>query len=284
MLSWLKNHIDIETIVDTTISYIPTIIASVLLALFFWGLLLISRRLLSKSLGRTNVSRSIQNLMMRFLKYGIVAFALLTIANQLGFNITALVTGLGIAGLAISLAAQDTITNIIAGITLAIDRPFEPDDWIRIGDIHAEVQDIKLRTTVLTTFDNETIVVPNKDIASERIVNYTLTQRIRVKVPVGIAYKENIDEARETLLNTLSGDSRIMADPPPVVLVQELSDSSVDMELRFWIEDPWNLFPMYWEYIEKCKEALDAADIEIPFPHLQLFLEKSDGLTELKRQ
>lgn len=283
MLRWLEENLQMTELVNQVLNYIPQLIASLLLLVFFWVLLIIVRKIAIKAIKKTNVSVGIQDLLTRFLKYGVIVLAVLTIANQLGFNITALVTGVGIAGLAVSLAAQDTMTNIISGITLAIDRPFEPGDWVRIGDIHAQVAKVRLRTTVLTTFDNETIVSPNKDIASERIINYTLTDKIRVRVPVGIAYKEDIDNARETLLSTITDDQRILKEPGPVVIVQELSGSSVDLEMRFWIEDPWDLFPMQWEYVEKSKKALDAAGIEIPFPHLQLFLEKSAGLSSIER-
>lgn len=187
--------------------------------------------------------------------------------------------GAGIAGLALSFAAQDTIANVISGIAIIIDRPFKQGDLISIGgDMRASVTDIRLRTTVLTTLDNETVVVPNKQLAQERVVNYTLTPRIRVRVPIGIAYKEDMQSAREALLKTVEGDDRLLGNPPPTVLVINLGDSSVNLELRFWTEDSILKFPLMWEYTEKCKRALDNAGIEIPFPHLQLFLENNEGL------
>ncbi len=283
MIARISSVVDLDVIIDAVASYVPTLVASLLLLIVFWVLFIIAGKLADKGLNRARVPDSMQGLIRRFLKYGIAALAILTVANQMGFNITAMVTGLGIAGLAISLAAQDTITNIISGITLAIDRPFGIGDWVQIGDMHAQVTTMRLRTTVLTTFDNETMVVPNRDISASRIINYTLTERIRVRVPLGIAYKESIDAAREIMLGTTAGDERILSEPPPLVIVQQLGDSSVDMELRFWTKDPWDLFSLKWEYVEKCKKALDEAGIEIPFPHLQLFLEKSTGLDVLSR-
>jgi len=216
--------------------------------------------------------------------YAIVVIAALTIADQLGINITSLLAGVGVAGLALSFAARDTIENIISGVTIIIDKPFKESDWIAIGGQHATVTEIRLRTTLLTTFDNEIIVVPNKNIVQDRIINYTLTPRSRVKVLLGIAYKENIDEARKVMLSTLEGDERILDDPAPRVIVTDLGDSSVNLQLRFWTEDPLEKFSLQWEYTEKCKKALDAAGIEIPFPHLQLFLERTEGLSELARR
>ncbi len=167
---------------------------------------------------------------------------------------------------------------MISGVAIIIDRPFKQGDLISIADMRASVTEIRLRTTVLTTLDNETVVVPNKQLAQERVVNYTLTPRIRVCVPVGIAYKEDMQSAREVLLQTVEGDDRLLGDPRPTVLVKNLADSSVNLELRFWTEDSNLKFPLLWEYTEKCKRALDNAGIEIPFPHLQLFLENNEGL------
>ena len=208
---------------------------------------------------------------------------MLTIASQLGIKITSLLAGLGVVGLAISFAAQDTIANVISGITLLIDRPFKKGDWICVGDLHASVTEVKLRTTVLTSFDNETIVVPNKALAQERIRNFTLTPRIRVKVPIGIAYKENIQAAREVILVTIKDDKRILATPVPTVIVAGLGDSSINLQLRFWTQDPLMQYSLQWEYTERCKRALDDAGIEIPFPHSQIFIERSSGLMELTK-
>ena len=122
------------------------------------------------------------------------------------------------------------------------------------------------------------MVVPNKQVSQERIVNYTMTPNSRIKVPIGIAYKEDMQQARDIMLETVKGDDRILLDPAPNVIVTDLGESSVNMQLRFWTEDPLLKFNLMWEYTEKCKQAMDDAGIEIPFPHMQLFLEKSEGL------
>ena len=281
MLDRLIEKLDAGAMLTAIVSYLPNLFAAVLLAILFWVVLLILKRLLGTALRKANVPEDASDIVLRFTGYAVGIIAMLTIAGQLGIKITSLIAGLGVAGLALSFAAQDTVANVISGITLLIDRPFKKGDWIRVGDIHAAVTQIKLRTTVLTTFDNETLVMPNKMLAQERIVNHTLTPRIRVKVPVGIAYKESIESARRAMLSTLAGDDRILDSPAPSVVVTGLGDSSVNLELRFWAHDPLIKFALMFEYTEKCKNALDEAGIEIPFPHLQLFLEKSDGLMEL---
>jgi len=284
MIQKLIRNLDIKSISTKLASYLPNILGAIILVVVFWVITAIIKNVLFSVLQKSKVPKEVQNLLVRVVHYAIVVIAALTIADQLGINITSLLAGVGVAGLALSFAARDTIENIISGVTIIIDKPFKESDWIAIGGQHATVTEIRLRTTLLTTFDNEIIVVPNKNIVQDRIINYTLTPRSRVKVLLGIAYKENIDEARKVMLSTLEGDERILDDPAPRVIVTDLGDSSVNLQLRFWTEDPLEKFSLQWEYTEKCKKALDAAGIEIPFPHLQLFLERTEGLSELARR
>jgi len=281
MFKQLIELADLELITTRIVAYVPNVAGAAIVVLLFWVAGVIVRKAARGLLKRTQVPADARSLLLRFLKYLVLVVALLTVSDQLGIDVTSLVAGLGIAGLALSFAAQDTIANIISGVAILIDHPFKQGDWISFGDMHASVSEIRLRTTVLTTFDNETVVVPNKDLAQQHVVNYTLTPRIRVRVPVGIAYKEDIEAARKVMLSVVKDDTRILADPEPLVLVSSLGDSSVNLELRFWTEDSIMKFSLMWEYTEKCKYALDEADIQIPFPHLQLFLEQSDGLKTL---
>ena len=281
MFDQLVQKLNVSAIMTKLFAYVPNLIAVVILACIFWIILKLTKRMLSTAMRRIKVPEEASDIVVRFSGYFVGIIAMLTIASQLGIKITSLIAGLGIAGLAISFAAQDTVGNVISGITLLIDRPFKKGDWISFGDLHALVTEVKLRTTVLTSFDNETIVVPNKILAQERIRNFTLTPRIRVKVPIGIAYKENIQASREVILTTIKDDQRILVTPAPTVIVAGLGDSSINLQLRFWTRDPLMQYSLKWEYTELCKRALDDAGIEIPFPHSQIFLERSSGLMEL---
>ena len=281
MFTQLLGAINLGTLATRIMAYVPKLGSAILLILLFWIIIRAFGKVTRRALERTGVPEHAQRLLQRFVRYILVIIATLTVAGQLGINITSLIAGVGIAGLALSFAAQDTIGNIISGVAIVIDRPFKEGDWISIGGMHASVSEIRLRTTVLTTFDNETAVVPNKQLAQERVINYTLTPNIRVRVAVGIAYKEDIQKAREVMLGTLAGDDRVMAKPEPVVVVTSLGDSSVNLEMRFWTGDSLKKYSMSSEYTEKCKNALDAAEIEIPFPHMQVFLEDSTGIRKL---
>ena len=283
MIDQLVQKLDVNAMLTKLVAYVPNLIAAVILACIFWVILKLTKRILSTAMRTAKVPEEASDIVVRFSGYVVIITAMLTIASQLGIKITSLLAGLGVVGLAISFAAQDTVANVISGITLLIDRPFRKGDWICVGDLHASVTEVKLRTTVLTSFDNETIVVPNKALAQERIRNFTLTPRIRVKVPIGIAYKENIQAAREVILVTIKDDKRILATPVPTVIVAGLGDSSINLQLRFWTQDPLLQYSLQWEYTERCKRALDDAGIEIPFPHSQIIIERSSGLMELTK-
>ena len=257
MFDALIKLIDVQTLVTRFIAYLPNVVSALVLLLIFWMANKASQKMLSSALIRMKIARQAQGLILRAASVALYIFAVLTVADQLKINITSLLAGVGVMGLALSFAAQDTVGNIISGVVIIIDGPFKEGDWILIGGLHANVTEIRLRTTLLTTFDNESVVVPNKQFSQERIVNYTMTPNSRIKVPIGIAYKEDMQQARGIMLETIKGDDRILLDPAPKVIVTDLGESSVNMQLRFWTEDPLLKFNLMWEYTEKCKQAMD---------------------------
>ena len=277
-MNQLTALLDIQKLSDLIVGYLPNLISAFVLAGLFWIGNKAAARTLEATFKRMKIDPQAAGLLVRGASAGIFVFALLTVADQLQINIKSLLAGVGVMGLAVSFAAKDTVSNIISGVVLIIDRPFRQGDWIALGDLHATVTQIRLRTTVLTTFDNETVVVPNQKMSQERIVNFTLTPKIRVKVPIGIAYKEDIATVKKILLGLTTGDEKILPDPAPNVVVSGLDASSVNLQLRFWIENPSEKFAFLSAYTEKAKAALDAAGIEIPFPHLQVFVEDSKGV------
>ncbi|MDX1532126.1 MAG: mechanosensitive ion channel, partial [Rhodothermales bacterium] len=170
---------------------------------------------------------------------------------------------------------RDTLENFISGITILLDQPFRVGDNLVVEDTFGTVEEITLRSTRIRTLNNEVAVLPNSQMIQQKVVNHSLLGVLRVVVPFGIAYKEYPQQAREVALKTTEGDRRLHPDYPPSVVVTQLNDSSVDMELRLFLKDPKLEIPVRFEYIEKVREALRAADIEIPFPHLQLFVDEA---------
>lgn len=256
-----------------------------LLALGFFLAWMVLRRLTAEALRRNRLDASIQQLAGNVLSVVMAAFAVVTILAQFGFDLLSIVAGLGIVGIAVGFAAQSTLSNFIAGITLLIERPFRIGDWVTINGQDGKVVKIALRTTWLRTRDNIFTMIPNDSVASSDIVNYSAEGATRLNIPVGIAYKESAKAAREVIMPVLLSHPEVLqsAGMEPRVVLKNLGDSSVDLEVKIWITpDNLDVQPRIMaDVLEQIKEALDDAGIEIPFPHLQLFIDEAKGLKPL---
>ncbi len=234
--------------------------------------------LLERGLRRSRrIDLGVQQLLVKSFRLVMFSFAAIIVLDQLGMNVGALVAGLGIAGIALGFAARDTLENFISGITILLDQPFRVGDNVEVEGTFGAVQEITLRSTRIRTLNNEVAVLPNAHMIQNKVVNHTLLNTLRVVVPFGIAYKEYPQEAREAVLGTAEGDERLHPDYPSQVVVTAMNESSVDMELRLFLKDPKLEVPVRWEYLERVREALRAADIEVPFPHLQLFIDEAQA-------
>ena len=257
------------------------LLPALLVALAFWVVLRLSQRALRGALGRSRrIDAGVQQLMLRAARVVVLSLAVVTVLDQVGVNVTAFVAGLGIVGIAIGFAAQDTVQNLIAGVTILLDRPFVVGDNIELHDTFGRVEEITLRTTRVRTLDNQMAILPNANVISDKVINHSMLRALRVLVPFGIAYKESPEAARRAVLALAEGDGRLHPDYPPAAVVTGLGDSSVDMELRLHLKDAQMEVPLRLEYQEKVFEALRAAGIEIPFPHLQLFIDEAKAFQD----
>lgn len=257
------------------------LLPALVVALIFWALYRFAAPAVVAPLRRSRrMDQGVQQLIERAVRLMVGAIGVVIVLDQLGINVAALVAGLGIAGLALGFAARDTMENLIAGITILLDQPFVVGDNVELEDTFGTVHEITLRSTRLRTLDHQMAVFPNTQMIAQRVLNHTRLGKIgagalRVRVPFGIAYKEFPQEARDVVLALTKGDKRLHPDYPPAVVVTEMNSSSVDMELRLHLRDPKLEVPVRFEYLEKVREALRAADIEVPFPHLQLFVDEA---------
>lgn len=270
-----------EGMIDKVVDFIPNIFGAVFVLVIFYIIyrlvLSVLERVLSKSAA---VDPALQHLLTRTFRISVSAFIGIMVLSQFGINVTALLTGLGIAGIAVGFAARDSLENFISGVTILIDRPFALGDRVVIEGIYGAVEEITLRSTRIRTLDNTLMVMPNVLMINQKLVNHSKLGILRVEIPFGVAYKEHPAKVREVVTAVADGDDRIHADFPPEVVVKGLNESSIDMSLRVFIDDPSREVAVKWDYFERIREALRDADIEIPFPHLQLFLEKEKALED----
>jgi len=224
---------------------------------------------ITKLVERVMVKRKVDETLVSFVSnlgyVALLAFVIVAALNKLGIQTASFIAVIGAAGLAIGLALQGSLSNFAAGILMIIFRPFKVGDYIEGAGVAGTVESIQIFTTQLKTPDNKIIIIPNAKISGDNIINYSTKGSRRVDLVFGIGYGDDIDNARQIIMDIVTADERVLKDPEPVVLVSELADSSVNLTTRAWAKtaDVWNIF---FETTEKVKKAFDAQGITIPFP------------------
>lgn len=266
--------IDIDALVDKLLGVVPDVAAAVVVLVAFALVYRVTRRPLELGFQKAALHEKLVELLVRKIyKYAMTIVAVVMAASQVGVNVGAAVAGLGVVGVAVGFASQDSLANLISGIIIFLDRPFIVGDLITVEGQFGRVTNITLRSTRLKTPVNSYVVIPNQKIIDAVLENHSKHGRLRVDVPVGIAYKERVDEARQVLLTAVGKTDIVLTEPEPSVVVEELGSSSVNLSVRAWISSADQRLETSFVLLERCKAALDEAGIEIPFPHLQLHVD-----------
>jgi small-conductance mechanosensitive channel len=232
---------------------------------------------------KTKIDDIVFDLLNKFSGILIFAIAFLLALDLLGINVMPFVAGAGVAGIAIGFAAKDTLSNLIAGVLLIVDRPFEIGDRIEVWAspkntaTWGDVIDIGLRATKIRTTDNIVIIIPNNEIMMRDIINYTaLSEDIRVRIPIGVSYDTDVEKAKAVILDVAKTAEWVLSDPPPRVVVRQFGESSVDLQLRVWIKDARRRMDTISYMTDKVKEAFDREGIEIPYPKRDIMMVQKD--------
>lgn len=225
----------------------------------------ISGSVTSKIVSRAGMDEMLSRFLAKLSVVVITAVAIIAALDHLGVNTTSLIAVLGAAGLAIGLALQGSLSNFASSIMIMVFKPFRVGDFVDAGGTTGTVQDIGMFHTRMTTTDNQLIIVPNSAIMGNNIVNYTINDTRRINETVGISYDDDPAKAREILLGLIRADERILADPEPLVWVNQFGDSSVNLVVRCWTStgDFWQVRA---DFLEGVKREFDKHGISIPFP------------------
>lgn len=237
-----------------------------------------SGHIIHKILQHYGLNASIEQLLKNILTVLILIFGLASVMAQFGFDIVSLVAGLGIVGLAVGFAAQSTLANFIAGITILIDQAFQVGDWININNVEGRVVIISLRTTHILTRDNITVIVPNATVASSEVTNLTSKNFIRFDIRVRISLEGDIDTARSEILKVLSDTDVVLSRPETSATITEIGESGIFFIVRFWVK-PASVARMpkiKEDLTENIKRAFDTAGIMTPYPHIRLVMPKDN--------
>ena len=217
------------------------------------------------------VDATLRSFVTNLVRYAILVLVMIAVFAQFGIQTTSIIAVLGAAGLAVGLALQGTLANIAAGVLLLFLRPFRVGESIDAGSIAGTVREIGLFSTELQTWDGIYLMVPNSQLASAAIQNYSRLPTRRLNLVIGISYTDDIDKALKVLSELLQNDERILDDPAHQVMVKELAESSVNINLRCWTnrENYWSL---RFDLTKQAKQRLDEYDISIPFPQRDVHL------------
>lgn len=237
---------------------------------------------MTKRLDKSKIDNAVVSFMAGIIRTIIIIAALLMALSHVGVQTTSFIAILGAAGLAIGLALQGSLSNFASGVLIMIYRPFKSGDYVEAGGVAGTVQRIELFTTVLKTPDNKMVVVPNSKITGSEITNYSQEPIRRVDMVIGVSYSADLKKTKEVLMQVITSDERTLQDPAPRVAVTALNDSSVDFIVRPWVNSS-DYWPMYWDSMERIKNALDENGIGIPFPQMDVHLHHPKGeVSELR--
>jgi small-conductance mechanosensitive channel len=257
------------------------VLASLMHGIFKTFLPQIREKIVAKT--HSKMDDVIFDLVNRFASVIIFVTAAILALDVLGVNIMPFVAGAGVVGIAIGFAAKDTLSNVIAGVLLIMDRPFEVGDRIEVWSAPAnsatwgDVVHIGLRATKIRTTDNIVIVIPNNEIMMRDIINYTtMSKDIRVRIPIGIAYDADVSKAKEIIKQVSLELDWVNREPEPKVVVKSFGDSAVNLEARVWISRPRKRIDTISHITDRVKAVFHQEGIEIPFPKRDIYIKKSE--------
>jgi small conductance mechanosensitive channel len=224
-----------------------------------------------KMLLRSKVQDAFARLLIDNVYKAVVLIATLIIAAaQLGINVVAPLAGIGLLGVALGFAAQDSLSNIIAGFLIFFDKPFKVRDYVTLGEHYGRVELITMRSTRIRTQDNKYVVIPNQKIINEVLVDHSTNGDTRLVIPVTIEYEASIQKAREAILTEIYKIDGILKKPEADVVVEALNESGVLLQVRFWIASAADERRYHFAAGEATKNALDAAGVHFAYPRLKM--------------
>ena len=261
----------LQTWIEMGVEHIPNFVVAILVIFIFSIISRIAAYGMTKVFHRSMESRQIADLLVSILKIFIIGIGIFISLELLGLKgtVTSLLAGAGIIGLAIGFAFQDMTENLIAGIAMGIRKPFRTGDIISADDVFGEVKAINLRNTIIETFSGQMEIVPNKILFRNILTNFSIYNRRRIDVPVGISYADDPEKARSTIIEAINQFDFVIQKDLTEVYAEGFGDSSVNLVVWFWIEYPGDetgFMEARHKAVVTVKRELEKADILIPFP------------------
>lgn len=250
------------------------IISAILILLVGFWLTKLITRIFKKILVRRNVDVTLIGFLTSSSKFILYFFVIIAAVSHLGIETTSLIATLGAAGLAIGLALQGSLSNVAAGVMLIIFRQIKVGQYVEGAGVTETVEKVGIFNTTLVTIDNKVIYVPNSKLVNDNIINYSEKDKRRIDLIFSISYKDDIDKAKNLLWSVLESETMLLKEPLPIVAVGELTESSVNLFVRPWVNTS-NFLEVRFRLIESVKKIFDEENISIPFPQREIHIHQN---------
>ncbi|MGM1429846.1 mechanosensitive ion channel family protein [Sphingobacterium lactis] len=269
----------IEKFVDSAIAYAPILISSIISAglILVLGLWLIRmvRKLVDRIFVKRDIDPSIRTFLGNLINWILKVMLFIVVVSQLGVQTSTFIAVIGAAGLAIGMSLQGSLSNFAGGVLILLFKPFRVGDYISSSTgVDGTVKVIDIFNTKLVTPQNQLVVIPNGELSNSNITNYTELGTRRTWFDIGVAYDADLRQAKEILLDCVQKNEYAFKDPAPDVVVTSLGDSAINLSVRVTTSNE-HFWTMQEQLIISCKEALDAAGIEIPFPQTDIHIKRN---------
>ena len=266
----------LENFLPSLLSFAIQVVVAVLVLVIGTRIIKGIVKMLKKSFDRRNMEIGVSNFLASLIKYLLYFVLVMVILSWFGIATGSVVAMLGSAGLTIGLALQGSLSNFAGGVLILVLKPFKVGDYVSVnGDsVMGTVMDISMFYTKIRSDDNKVVHIPNGGLADSNITNFTMLDKRRIDISVGVAYDADLSQVKQVLTQVVDGQETVLKDEPINIFVKELGDSAVDMGIRVWVknEDFW---PTKWKLTEDIKLALDENGISIPFPQMDVYVKKS---------
>lgn len=248
------------------IEFGPKVLGAILIWIIGNWVIKVLLKSIKKTMDKGDYDESLKKFLSNLINWILKIVLIVVVLGTVGVETTSFAAILAAAGLAIGLALQGSLANFAGGVLIMIFKPFKIGDYIEAQGEAGSVKEIEIFTTKLTTPDNKEVIIPNGSLSNGNITNYSTENKRRVDWTFGVGYDSDIKKTKEVILEVIQKHPLILQDPAPAINVSELADSSINFFTRVWVNTP-DYWAVKFDITEQTKEALDAAGIDIPYPH-----------------
>ena len=255
------------------LAYAGTFVLAVVFLLV--GLFLINKLIdyVANKMEDREIDGSLQSFLIPLIKIGLLIILVISIASMIGVEMTSFIAILAAMSFAVGMAFQGSLANFAGGVLIIILKPFRIGDYIETGSYAGTVKEIQIFYTVLHTPDNRKIIIPNAQVSNNSAVNYSANDIRRIDMKFGVSYNDDIYKVKDILQRIADEHPLVIKEPEPMIVLGEHGDSAIVFYFRVWCNtaDYWNI---YFDLMEKVKLAFDRANINIPYPQMDVHLDK----------